>query len=157
VKAGTTSLLRLFPIASGLLGPLMLASLAITVPAVAASPAPDPSPSGGSAQPDPYLASPKAPARVYVPSGPARTLAPATQVHTAPAVRPKHKPRGAVTRARTMIRIRRPDNPAPSIVQRLVSAADPGRHISTGLALAVAGLVLLSGALVAGAAREVAR
>jgi hypothetical protein len=56
-----------------------------------------------------------------------------------------------------VIRSRRPDSPASSIARSLVAAADSGRRISTGLALAVATLVLLSGALVAGAAREVAR
>jgi len=155
VHAGTTSLLRLLSTVSGRLVLLTFVFLVLSAPAVAAAPAPDPSPSEGSAQPDPYLASPTAhaPAHVFVPSAPA----PATRVRTGPAIQPKHKQRAAATPARKVIRSRRPDSPASSIVERLVSAADPGRRISTGLALAVAMLVLLSGVFVAGAAREVAR
>jgi hypothetical protein len=159
VHAGTTSLLRLLFTVSGRLVLLTFIFLALSVPAVAAAPAPDPSPSAGSAQPDPYLASPKAPApaHVVVPNVPARAAAPATRVRTAPAVRPKHKHRASAPPARLVVPSRRPDSPASGIAEGLVSAADSGQRISTGLAFAVAMLVLLSGALVAGAAREVAR
>ena len=159
MQAGTTSLLRLLSTVSGRLVLLTVVFLALSAPAVAAAPSPDPSPSGGSAHPDPYGVSPKpqAPAHVFVPSAPARAPAPATPVRTAPVARPKHRHRAAATPAPKVIRSRRPDSPASSSAERLVSAADPGRRISTELALAVAMLVLLSGALVAGAAREVAR
>jgi hypothetical protein len=160
VNAGTTSLLRLLPTVSGRLVLLGLVFLAFSAPGAAvAAPAPDPSPSGGSAQPDPFPPSPKpqAPAHVFVPSAPTRTPTPATPVRAEPAVRPKHKHRAAASPARTVIRSRRPDTPASSIAGGLVSAVDSGRNVSTGVALAVAMLVLLSGALIAGAAREVAR
>jgi hypothetical protein len=158
VLAGTTSLLRLFATVSGCLVVLALVVLALSAP-VAAAPSPDPSPSGPAAHPDPYGASPKpqAPARVFVRSAPTRTPVLAKPVRTAPAARPTHRHRAAATPAGTVIRSHRPDSPASSIAESLVSAADSGRHISTGLALIVALLVLLSGALVAGAAREVAR
>jgi hypothetical protein len=158
VLAGTTSLLRPSSM-SGRLVALTLVFFALSVPAIAATPSPDPSPSEGSAHPDPYVASPKpqAPARVFVPGASTGTPAPAAPVRTAPAVRPKHKHRAAARPARTVIRSRRPDSPASSIARGLAGAADSGRHVSTGLALAVAMLVLLSGTLVAGAAREVAR
>jgi hypothetical protein len=45
--------------------------------------------------------------------------------------------------------------PEPSIFASVAAGVTPGRRISRTLALAVACLVLLSGALVAGAAREV--
>jgi hypothetical protein len=159
VLAGTTSLLRLFATVSGSLVVLVLVFLALSAPAVAAAPSPDPSPSAPAAHPDPYGVSPKpqAPVRVFVPSAPSRTPVAATPVRTAPVARPKHRHRAAATPAGTVIRSHRPDSPASSIAEGLVSAADSGRHISTGLALIVALLVLLSGALVAGAAREVAR
>jgi hypothetical protein len=160
VLAGTTSLLRLFATVSGSLVVLALVFLALSAPAVAAAPSPDPSPSAPAAHPDPYGVSPKpqAPARIFVPSAPSRTPVAATPVRTAPVARPKHRHRAAATPAGTVIRSHRPDSPASSIAEGLVSVADSGgRHISTGLALIVALLVLLSGALVAGAAREVAR
>ena len=50
-----------------------------------------------------------------------------------------------------------PDHNAPSLAALAVHPVEAARRIPMGVALAVASLVLLSGALLAGAARVVAR
>ena len=159
--AAPTSLLRLLSIASGRLVLVVFALIALSAPAVATGAAPDPSPSGEAVAPDPYRPASTPVHVVVVPQAPVRSSAPAAPAVVRKPVRsaPHSKPRAtvAVPPTRTVIPIRRPAGPAPTVAARFVGAVNPGRHISTALALAVAGLVLLSGALVAGAAREVAR
>jgi len=144
--------------ASGCVLLLAAVSLTLVPPVAAAGPAPDPSPSGGSARPDPYPASrgPVAPTRTVVQAQP--TLIVPTPIfrpplRTAPAVRPKQRAPVAVSPTKPVPQLVRPE---PSVFARVAAGVDP-RRISRTLALAVACLVLLSGALVAGAAREVAR
>lgn len=153
---GANSLLRRVTAASSLILLLGLALLVLSAPA-AGAPVPDPSPS--SVSPDPYgpASTPPADVHVVVPAAPAlvyRAPAPATPpahkpaAHKAPA---KHAARGAVTTTPGAIRFRR------FFASSIGDVAAAGTRVSTGLALAVAVLVLLSGALVAGVAREVAR
>jgi hypothetical protein len=154
VFTGTSSLLRRLTAASS----LILLGLAVLVPpAAGATPAPDPSPS--SVNPDPYgpastppphvhVVLPPAPAPVYRAPAPSRPPA-----HKAPVKHATH--RAAATP--TTFRFPQPEFPAASIANEVVDVATAGSRISTGLALAVAALVLLSGALIAGVAREVAR
>jgi hypothetical protein len=111
------------------------------------------------ARPDPYPAAPAVPATH--PSAPAQTQPPVarvvqptvvrTPVHRSPVVRRKPRPAPAKP-------IRLPTHPAPGLDARVVAAVfEPQQRVSRALALAVASLVLLSAAFVAGAAREVAR
>jgi hypothetical protein len=115
--------------------------------------------------PDPYPA-PAAPATR--PSATAQTQAPVTivvrptvartPVHRSSVVR--RKPRPAVTQKVAVTPIRLPVHPAPGLGARVATAAvafEPQQRVSRTLALAVALLVLVSAAFVAGAAREVAR
>jgi hypothetical protein len=159
VNAVTRSLLRPVTRVSGYALLLAAVSLALVPPVGAAGPAPDPSPSGGSARPDPYPVSrrPIAPTRTVVQTQP--TLIVPTPIfrpplRTTPAVRPKHRAPVAVSPTKPVPQLVRPE---PSIFASVAAGVTPGRRISRTLALAVACLVLLSGALVAGAAREVAR
>lgn len=153
MHAGTASLLRPFSSASCRLVLLAAVSLALAAPAAAGSAAPDPSPSTGSSHPDPYLlpVRPRAPARTPAPP----TSVVRTPVHTAPSVR--RNPRAPVTPTTTVVRTRPSTKLEPGIAARVARVVEPTQRVSRTLALTVAGLVLLSGALVAGAAREVAR
>jgi hypothetical protein len=156
----SSSLLRLCPVARGSALVLVVACAA-TCPAVAqaAGQAPDPSPSLSTPRPDPYPA-PSAPA--IRPIAPAqtqaqRTIVVSTLVHRSSVVRGKPQP--AVTKKVAAEPIRLPVHPAPGLGARVASAVafEPPQQVSRALALAVALLVLVSAAFVAGAAREVAR
>ena len=160
-----SSLLRLFPTVRGLL--LVLVVVCATAGAgvaQAAGQAPDPSPSLSAPRPDPYPA-PSAPATR--PTAPTRRQAPVTVVVRPSVVRtPVHrssvvrrKPRPAVTQKVAVKPTRLPVHPAPGLDARVASAVtfQPPQQVSRALALAVALLVLVSAAFVAGAAREVAR
>jgi len=159
VSAGTRSLLRPVSCASGCVLMLSAVSLALVPAVAAAGPAPDPSPSGGTARPDPYPVSrrPVASRRTVVQTQPT-SIVPTPifrpPLLTTPAVRPRHRATVAVSPTKPVPRLVRPE---PSIFASVGAGVDPSRPISRTLALAVACLVLLSGALVAGAAREVAR
>jgi hypothetical protein len=166
-----SSWLRLCPAARGsVLVLVVVCATAGTAVAQAAGRAPDPSPAVSSPGPDPYP-SPAAPA--VRPSAPAQTQAPVTIVVRPNVVRttvvraPVHrssvvrrKPRPAVTKNVVVEPIRIPVHPAPGLGARVAAATvvfEPEQRVSRALALAVALLVLLSAAFVAGAAREVAR
>ena len=160
VGVRSSSLLRLFPIARGSALVLVVVCAATSAAvAQAAGQAPDPSPSMSAEHPDPYPA-PTAPATR--PSAPARTQAPVTivarptvmrtPVHRSSVVRRNPKPAAKPSRL--------PVHPAPGLGARFATAAvafEPQQRVSRTLALAVALLVLVSAAFVAGAAREVAR
>jgi hypothetical protein len=166
VGVRSSSLLRLVPTARGL--PLVVVVVCATAGAgiaQAAGQAPDPSPSLSAVHPDPYPA-PTAPATR--PSTPARTQAPVTIVVRPTVVRtPVHpssvvrrKPQPAVKPKAAVKPILLPVHPAPGLGARFATAAvafEPQQRVSRTLALAVALLVLVSAAFVAGAAREVAR
>jgi hypothetical protein len=161
-----SSLLRLCPVARG--SALVLVVVCATAGAAvaqAAGTAPDPSPSMSAVRPDPYPA-PAAPATG--PSAPARTQAPvtivvrptvvSTPVHRSSVVR--RKPQPAVKQKVAVEPTRLPVHPAPGLGARVAAAAvafEPQKRVSRTLALALALLVLVSAAFVAGAAREVAR
>jgi hypothetical protein len=153
-------LLRLFPTARGFaLALLVVCAATSAAGAQAAGQAPDPSPSLSTPRPDPYPA-PSAPAIRRI--APAQTQAPATIVVTTPVHRSsvvRGKPRPAVTKKVAAEPIRLPVHPAPGLDVRVASAVafEPPQQVSRALALAVALLVLVSAAFVAGAAREVAR
>jgi len=161
-----SSWLRLCPVARGsILVLVVVCATAGAAVAQAAGRAPDPSPAVSSPGPDPYPA-PAAPATR--PSTPAPTQAPVTVVVRPTVLRaPVHrssvarrKPRPAVTPKVAVKSIRLPVHPAPGLGAQVAAAAvafEPGQRVSRGLALAVALLVLVSAAFVAGAAREVAR
>jgi hypothetical protein len=146
-------LLRRVTNASGSALLLVSATLAFVPVAAAGTPAPDPSPAVG---PDPY----RAPAAPQVVNTHSRSVAPAAvthvPVHETPVVRVKTKTRApvVVAPARPVPQLLRPRH---SLVARVAAAVAPGPRVSRGVALAVACLVLLSGLLVAGAAREVTR
>jgi hypothetical protein len=87
-----------------------------------------------------------------------RTTVVRAPVHRSSVVR--RKPRPAVTKNVVVEPIRIPVHPAPGLGARVAAATvvfEPEQRVSRALALAVALLVLLSAAFVAGAAREVAR
>ena len=161
-----SSWLRLCPAARGsVLVLVAVCATAGTAVAQAAVRAPDPSPAVSSPGPDPYPP-PAAPAAR--PSAPVQTQAPVTTavrptvvrapVHRSSVVR--RKPRPAVTKNVVVGPIRIPVHPAPGLGARVAAATvlfEPEQRVSRALALAVALLVLLSAAFVAGAAREVAR
>ena len=167
--AHSSSLLRLRPVVRGCV--LLLAvtwAVANAAVAQATGQVPDPSPSVSSPGPDAYRA-PAAPAatpRTQAPA-PASTQPPVgTVVRTTvvrapvhhPAARPK-KPKPAVTHKAAVEPVRLPTHPLPGLEARIAAALadEPQQRVSRALALAVALLVLLSAAFVAGAAREVAR
>jgi len=166
VGVRSSSLLRLFPTTRGFALVLVVVCAATgAAVAQAASQAPDPSPPMSALRPDPYPAS-SAPATR--PSAPAQTQAPVTivvrptvvptPVHRSSVVR--RKPRPAVTHKVAVEPIRLPVHPAPGLGARVATAAvvfEQQQRVSRALALAVALLVLVSAAFVAGAAREVAR
>ena len=161
-----SSWLRLRPAARGsVLVLVVVCATAGTGVAQAAGRAPDPSPAVSSPGPDPYP-SPAAP--TARPSAPAQTQAPVTvvvrpNVVRAPVQRPsvvRRKARPAVTKNVAVGLVRIPVHPAPGLGARVAAATvvfQPEQRVSRALALAVALLVLLSAAFVAGAAREVAR
>jgi hypothetical protein len=164
VGVRSSSLLRLFPTARGSALVLVLVCAATSAAvAHAAGQAPDPSPSLSTPRPDPY----PAPSAATRPSAPTRTQAPVTVVVRPTVVRtPVHrssgvrrKPQPAVTKKVAAWPTRLPVHPAPELYDRVASAVafEPPQQISRALALAVALLVLVSAAFVAGAAREVAR
>ena len=166
MSTGSSSLLRPSPaplVRAAQLGILAFASA--TPPATAGSPAPDPSPLIGPAQPDPYPL-PRAPVKpatvvrittvpvhvqrlpveVRQQQRPAATVAP-KQAQKTPTTR--HTPQKAVAVRTT--------HSAPELVALAYSAIDSPQHVSRRLVLALGLLVLLSASLVAGAARELAR
>jgi hypothetical protein len=72
----------------------------------------------------------------------------------------RQQPRPAVVKKVAVKSIRLPVHPAPGLGARVATVAvafEPPQRVSRTLALAVALLVLVSAAFVAGAAREVAR
>jgi hypothetical protein len=152
-------LLRLVPTARGSALVLVLVCAAPSAAvAHAAGQAPDPSPTLSAVHPDPYPA----------PTTPARTQAPGTidvrpTVVRAPVQRAsvvRRKPQPAVKPKAVVKAIRLPVHPAPGLGARFTAAAvafEPQQRVSRTLALAVALVVLVSAAFVAGAAREVAR
>jgi hypothetical protein len=165
VGVRSSSLLRLFPTARGSALVLVVVCAATSAAvAQAAGQAPDPSPSLSTPRPDPY---PPHSAPAIGPIAPAQTQAPgtivvrplvvSTPVHRSSAVR--RKPHPAVTKKVAAEPIRLPVHPAPGLDARVASAVtfEPPQQVSRALALAVALLVLVSAAFVAGAAREVAR
>ena len=168
---GCSSLLRPSPAPQVRLAVLAIVALALgTTSARAASPAPapDPSPRAGLAEPDPYPA-PSAPSSrtgpVHVTTVPVtieRLPVRKSPVESAAAAKKRVAPltkRKAVAHAaqRPVETIRSPDHPAPQIVALGQIAVDPPRRVSQTLALTLGLLVLASTALVAGAARELAR
>jgi hypothetical protein len=170
VVAGNSALLRPSPaplVRAALLGFLALA--AIPSLASAASHAPDPSPAGGLVAPDPYPASlapapQTAPARITTLPISVQRL-PVT-VQTPPAAA-KHSRKGPVVRrkphkavlhrTKPAQPVRIPDHAAPRLVALARTAVEQPQDVSRKLVLALGALVLLSGSLVAGAARELAR
>jgi hypothetical protein len=163
-----SSLLRLFPTVRGL--PLVLVVVCATAGAgvaQAAGQAPDPSPSLSAPRPDPYpapsapathpSAAAQAPVTIVVRPTVVRPTVVRTPVHRSSGVR--RQPRPAVTQKVAVKPIRLPVHPAPGLGGRVATAAVAfeQQRVSRALALAVALLVLVSAAFVAGAAREVAR
>ena len=123
---------------------------------------PDPSPSLSAPGPDPYSA-PAIPTHTPTPVSTqvpvvtvVRTSVVRAPVHHLPARPTKPRP---VTHRAAVKPVRLPTHPAPGLGARVaaVLVAEPRQRVSRALALAVALLVLLSAAFVAGAAREVAR
>jgi hypothetical protein len=166
VGVRSSSSLRLCPAARGsaLVLVVVCASAGAAV-AQAAGRAPDPSPAVSSPGPDPY---PAPAASVSRPSVPMQTQAPVATVVLPTVVRaPVHrssvarrKPRPAVAQKVAVKPIRLPVHPAPGLGARVAAATlafEPEQRVSRSLALAVALLVLVSAAFLAGAAREVAR
>jgi len=161
-----SSSLRLCPAARGSV--LVLVVVCATTGAAVARAAgqmPDPSPAVSSPGPDPYP-DPSTPATRR--SAPAQTQASVTIVVRPTVVRApvyrssvaRRKPRPAATQKVAVRPIRLPIHPAPGLGARFAAATvgfEPEQRVSRALALAVALLVLLSAAFVAGAAREVAR
>jgi hypothetical protein len=88
---------------------------------------------------------------------------PVTQRGTPPVQRAVHRTVHRVSRhvakktAPAPVRIRRPEPPAPSLGARIFGAVSHAPRVPAGAALAVALLVLLSGAFLARVAREAAR
>jgi hypothetical protein len=165
VGVRSSSLLRLRPTARGYV--LLLVAACTASPAAvaqAAGRAPDPSPSLSAPQPDPYP-TPSAPAATPRTSAPtqvpvasfARSSVVGTPVRHSSGGRRKAQP--VVTHRAAVKPVRLPTVPAPGLGARVAAAlvAAPQQRVSRALALAVALLVLLSAAFVAGAAREVAR
>jgi hypothetical protein len=187
MPAGATSLLRRITHTSGCAVLLGSVALALVPAAAVAAPAPDPSPVGaGGAGPDPYHA-PQAPVerpRPVVVVQPRRVVvvrpapivitpvvAQPTHVATVAkkkAVRPRQHPhphRGTPTRhhAKPVV-VLAPANTfapvvrrIPPLVSQVVSEVRESSRVSASVALVLACLVLLSGVLLVGAAREVAR
>jgi hypothetical protein len=152
-------LLRRVSNASGSALLLASATLALVPVAAAGTPAPDPSPAGAGITPDPYLV-PAPPTKVvhtYETAVPPAAVTP-PRVPKAPVVRAKAKRPAPVTAsvspAKPVPQLVRPSH---SLVARVAAAVAPRPRVSHGVAIAVACLVLLSGVLIAGAAREVAR
>jgi hypothetical protein len=165
VGVRSSSLLRLFPTARGSALVLVLVCAATSAAvAHAAGQAPDPSPSLSTPRPDSYPA-PSAP--VTRPSAPTQTQAPVTVVVRPTVVRTpvrrssvvRRKPQPAIAKKVAAEPTRLPVHPAPGLDARVASAVafEPPQQVSRALASAVALLVLVSAAFVAGAAREVAR
>jgi hypothetical protein len=183
VKAGSASLLRLAPPTRVRRVLLAVLVCAVTAPvATAATPAPDPSPLGGTAQPDPFPAAHSEPAPSPPPTPAPRTTfhvtpvisvtpvmpaAPATVV-VAPAV--KHQARHAATRthparvqhhksvsrALPAAALRRIFTDPVQAIPLVAGAVDQPADVSKTLAIALGVLVLLSAGFVAVAAREMA-
>jgi hypothetical protein len=177
VGTGSSSLLRLRSrrwVGVALLAGLVTALGAPTAGAAVASPDPSPSPSAPAPDPYPKL-SPPAPAL----RAPAADTSPAPAVQRPASTRQfapsslgrtpvthssarRQKPQAADTARKVAVEpLRVPVHPAPGLGARVAAAAtaavEPPRRVSRTLALAVALLVLLSAAFVAGAAREAAR
>jgi hypothetical protein len=160
VRAGNSSLLRpLFNASTALLAAV---SLALAPAALAAGEAPDPSP-GRPPAPDPYptqvapAVTPRAPVPVRTQTVIVVNV-PATPVRVAPTPKPKH--RTPVVREAPTVEVASTASlrrRLPSLATRVIEVAAPSNQVSRSLALAVAGVVLLSATLLAGAAREVRR
>ena len=158
----SSSLLRPRPATPGLalLLAITLAGAGATV-AHAAGQAPDPSPSLSAPGPDPYPApsAPRATPRPAAPQAPSvvRTGVVPAPAHHSPDARNKARP--AAARRAVVKPVQLPVHPAPGLGARLATAlaVEPQSRVPRTLALAVALVVLLSAAFVAGAAREVAR
>ena len=162
VGVRSSSLLRLRPATPGLalLLAITLAGAGATV-AQAAGQAPDPSPSLSAPGPDPYPA-PSAPRAAPRPAASQAPSVVRTRVVPAPAHRSPDAPRKAqpaAARGAVAKPVRLPVRPAPGLGARVATAlaVEPQPRVPRTLALAVALVVLLSAAFVAGAAREVAR
>ena len=144
-------------------------SLAIAAPALAGSPAPDPSPAPA---PDPYAAPAAATPVATTPLRPRdgrpavheviRATAPSSTQAPAAATGPKHvaphhAPTAVTTRAPAPPPRSIPTGPVRLFAGVVAAEVESTHHLSRTLALSVALLVLLSGAFVLTAAREVAR
>jgi len=174
MRAGYTSLLRRITHASSRAVLLGSAALALAAPAAAAAPAPDPSPVGaGAARPDPYH-TPQAPVSrprpvVVTPPAPiviTPVVPPRTHVATVvkhKKAQPHHRAKPKPHRSKPAVAVAPAETFAPVVrrippfVSDVVSQVRDGSPVSASLALVVACLVLLSGVLLVGAAREVAR
>ena len=162
----SSSLLRLRPAPRGLAVVLaVICAGAGAAVAQAAIQAPDPSPALSAPGPDPYPAPFRAAA---TPRRPTPAQPPAVQVVRTTVVRipvrpassvERRKPRPAATKSVVAKPPQLPVHPAPGLGARVAAALaiEPAQRVPRTLALAVALLVLLSAAFVAGAAREVAR
>lgn len=184
MHARTMSLLRRITNTSGRAVLLGSVALALVPAAAVAAPAPDPSPvvGAGAAGPDPYHArqAPVEQPRRVVVVQPRRVVvmrpapivitpvvAPPTHVATVTkkkAVRPRpHRAKPKRHHAKPVV-VLAPANTFAPVVRRLpplvsqvVSEVREGSRVSASVALVLACLVLLSGVLLVGAAREVAR
>jgi hypothetical protein len=148
-----------------LLRPIAAASAVLVLgsatPAFAASSSPatagpDPSPGASSPAPDPY---PGVTPRVTVNPRPVVT-APVAPRRVTPRVHHAVKAAHHTVTKRVVplqARIRRPEPPAPSLGERIFGVVKSAPRVPTGAALAVALLVLVSGAFLARVAREAAR
>lgn len=158
--AGDSSLLR--PTGALLVCTAVLGLIAPAGAALAASPAPDPGPAGGTFQPDPYVAPTPAPARTVVapprfpvvrmPTTPAAAAVHRARRSTAP---PTRKPPALARSAAPVVGL--PDGQAIRAVARSFVAIEPPRRVSTGLAVALGALVLLSALFLRRASRELTR
>ena len=143
----------------------------------ARNPDPAPSPAPSLVQPDPYTFNSSAPAASRLPTTAVAHLSASPSAETSAAAAATRRETAARAAKRTATReaakLRKakadrlaklaasifaiPDHPAPSMVALAASPAVDLRRVPAGAALAVALVVLLSGALLAGVSRTVAR
>lgn len=157
-----SSLLRPIAAASAVLV-LGWATPAFAAPSTPATAGPDPSPgvSSPAAAPDPY---PGVTTHVTVTPRPVVT-APVVPRRAVPPVHHAVKAAHHTVAHQTVtkhvvsapVRVRRPEAPAPSFGDRIFGVVKRTPRVPTGAALAVALLVLVSGAFLARVAREAAR
>jgi hypothetical protein len=180
VKAGNASSLVLRPVTRARVAVLAALACAVAAPAApAASPGPDPSPLGGTMQPDPFPAVSRAPAAEAPTTAPGTTIrippvepaAPVTRYTVRAATRAgrasTHHARGVHAHvARKQAPLTPPtapmriyfDDPVLRMTTGFVaSAVDRPPKVSKTLALALGLLVLFSAAFVGVAAREMAQ